>query len=109
MFSGSGDTEHFFSEEIFEDEDGLDVFSSVASLPSGGADGVEEPFELFLPVAEGVDFYASDFAGEADADSFIGFAAVGSAHVGVFAPLGQAQLVGLSSSRRGSWFLLPRR
>lgn len=52
----------------------MDIFGSVSALSTGGADRIEESLEFFFPVAEGVDFDASDLTGEADAHSFIRFA-----------------------------------
>ncbi len=57
-----------------EQEHGLDIFGSVPALSTSGSDRIEKSFEFFFPVAEGVDFDASDLTGEADAHSFIRFA-----------------------------------
>lgn len=71
--AGSGDAEHFFAKKFVEKEYDLDIFGSVSSLSTGSSDWVEKAFEFFFPVAEGVDFNASDLTGEADAHSFIRF------------------------------------
>lgn len=74
MSAGSGNAEHFFAKKFMEKEYGLDIFGSISALSTGGSDRIEESFEFFFPVAEGVDFYASNLTGEADAHSFIRFA-----------------------------------
>lgn len=74
MSAGSGDAKHFFAEKFMKEEHSLDVFGSVPALSTSGPDRIEESFEFFFPVAEGVDFDASDLTGEADAHSFIRFA-----------------------------------
>ena len=74
IFARTCDGKHFFAEQLAQNKHGLDVFSAIPSLPTSGADRVQESFEFLFPVAQGVHLHARDLAGHADADSLFSFA-----------------------------------